>query len=538
MRLRLGFGMMLAMLVGTIAINDVVGTRNREATNRQLAVSREKLELTNVLKAAQLEAVVAIRTIGLQSDVGAMNREEAKLHAQQAKVADARKQLLALGASDGARQIFARLDQIEANLKKPTSDAIQAALSFNQDTAGQIIASRVDPLYQQELAELNKLVALNKTEAQQDVDEGEASARRLKYILIGIGVATAVFGWLLARLITHSITSPINFAVSVAQRVAEGDLSSQIEVRGADETADLLRALADMNRNLVKVVHEVRTGTDTIASAAVQIASGNQDLASRTEEHAGSLQSAVAAVEELTGTVHQNTASAGKANQLAESASSVALKGGEVVAQVVDTMGSINTSANKIVDIIGVIDGIAFQTNILALNAAVEAARAGEQGRGFAVVASEVRNLAQRSASAAKEIKSLIEDSVQKIENGHRLVAQAGTTMNDIVVSVQKVTDIMAEITSASESQSHDIDRLNETIASIDDGTRQNATLVEEAAASASSLSEMATSLDHVVSIFKLGDEARTPALRVVEGGAARPAAVRPAAVQRRLTGS
>ncbi|MGZ3181626.1 MAG: methyl-accepting chemotaxis protein [Telluria sp.] len=537
MRLRLGFGLLLAMLVGIIVINDVVSARNREQMNRQLAVSREKVELTNILKGSQLEGVVAIRSIGLQSNVAAMNKEEAKIKAQAAIFADARKKLEALGVSDAGRKIFTRFDELQDALKGPTGEAITASLGFNQEVASQIIASRVDPLYLQVLAELNKLVALHKAEAQDVVDQAETSARQLKYILIGIGAVAVALGVVLAGVITSSITGPLEFAVGVARRVAEGDLSSHIEVRSEDETGQLMAALAEMNRNLVKVVHEVRTGTDTIASASAQIASGNEDLASRTEEHAGGLQGAVAAMEELTGTVHENTANAGNANQLAVSASQVALKGGDVVAQAVETMGAINSSAHKIVDIIGVIEGIAFQTNILALNAAVEAARAGEQGRGFAVVATEVRSLAQRSAGAAKEIKELIEDSVHKIEVGNKLVTQAGATMHDIVNSVQRVTEIMAEITDASAAQSHDIDRLNQTISSIDDGTRQNATLVEEAAASAQSLAEMAANLERTVSIFKL---AEAPSLRVVAGGAAPRAPARPvrADTRQRLTGS
>jgi methyl-accepting chemotaxis protein len=273
-----------------------------------------------------------------------------------------------------------------------------------------------------------------------------------------------------------------------------------------------------MNSSLVKIVGDVRTGTDSMASASSQIASGNLDLSSRTEEQASSLEETASSMEEMTSTVKQNADNARQANQLAASASEVALRGGSVVAQVVDTMSSINESSKKIVDIIGVIDGIAFQTNILALNAAVEAARAGEQGRGFAVVASEVRNLAQRSAAAAKEIKGLIGDSVEKVDLGARLVEQAGTTMDEIVDSVKRVTDIMSEITCASQEQTSGIEQINQAISQMDQVTQQNAALVEEAAAAAESLQEQAGALAQVVSVFKL-DVTGLPATSMQKNG-------------------
>ncbi|MCY1169559.1 Methyl-accepting chemotaxis protein (MCP) signaling domain protein [compost metagenome] len=313
-------------------------------------------------------------------------------------------------------------------------------------------------------------------------------------------------------MIARSITGPIRAAVKVAQTVAAGDLSSRIEVSSKDETGQLMQALKAMNDSLSKVVGEVHHGTDTIATASSQIASGNQDLSSRTEEQASSLEETAASMEELTSTVKQNADNAWQANQLAVSASSVAVRGGSVVAEVVDTMGAINASSRKIVDIIGVIDGIAFQTNILALNAAVEAARAGEQGRGFAVVAAEVRNLAQRSAAAAKEIKTLIGDSVDKVEEGSKQVAEAGKTMDEIVDSVKRVTDIMAEITAASQEQTSGIEQINQAITQMDQVTQQNAALVEEAAAAAASLQEQASGLSQVVSVFRLGGGERRSA--------------------------
>jgi methyl-accepting chemotaxis protein len=290
----------------------------------------------------------------------------------------------------------------------------------------------------------------------------------------------------------------------VARRVAGGDLTAHIVVQSQDETGQLMQALKDMNVSLQNLVGQVRSGTDTIATASSQIAAGNQDLSSRTEEQASSLEETASSMEELTSTVKQNADNARQANTMAQTSSSIATEGGKVVSEVVGTMASINESSRKIVDIIAVIDGIAFQTNILALNAAVEAARAGEQGRGFAVVATEVRNLAQRSAAAAKDIKVLIGDSVEKVEAGSKLVDQAGRTMDDIVASITRVTDIMSEITAASSEQSAGIEQVNQAIAQMDQVTQQNAALVEEAAAAAESMQEQAASLSEVVSIFKL----------------------------------
>ncbi len=312
--------------------------------------------------------------------------------------------------------------------------------------------------------------------------------------VIALGIALAIFiGFLLIR----AIINPLNEAIAVANAVASGDLTSRIDANSTNETGRLLQALKTMNDNLVDLVSKVRAGTDQIATASGEIASGNTDLSQRTEEQASSL-------EELTSTVRQNSDNARQANQLAASASEIAVKGGDVVGQVVQTMSSINESSKKIVDIISVIDGIAFQTNILALNAAVEAARAGEQGRGFAVVATEVRTLAQRSAAAAKEIKELISDSVAKVEDGTRLVDEAGTTMDEIVTAVKRVTDIMSEISAASHEQSSGIEQVNQAVTQMDEVTQQNAALVEQAAAAAESMSDQAQALTQAVSVFKL----------------------------------
>ena len=335
-----------------------------------------------------------------------------------------------------------------------------------------------------------------------------------------IGILAVVIGSILAAIITRGLLKQLGGepkdATDIASRIAEGDLTVDVIVKQND-THSLMFAMKTMRDNLSNIVEEVRSGTDTITTASAEIASGNMDLSSRTEQQAGSLEETPSSMEELTSTVRQNADNARQANQLAASASSVAVKGGDVVSQVVDTMGSIDESAKKIVDIIGVIDSIAFQTNILALNAAVEAARAGEQGRGFAVVASEVRNLAQRSASAAKEIKVLIDDSVDKVTVGSRLVNQAGQTMSEVVDSVQRVTAIIGEIAAASNEQSAGIEQVNQAIGQMDQVTQQNAALVEEAAAAAGSLQDQAENLTKVVEIFKTSTKRATSHQSVAE---------------------
>ena len=357
------------------------------------------------------------------------------------------------------------------------------------------------------------------SDANASIDAISVSVQRTLAVLGCAAVALgALFGWLLTR----SITRPLAVAVGLAQQVAAGDLTAEISVASRCEVGALTAALKAMTDNLRDTVSAVRAGTETIVTASQEIAAGNLDLSSRTEQQASSLEETASSMEELTGTVRQNADNARQANVLAMNASQIASHGGEVVSQVVATMASINESSKKIGDIIAVIDGIAFQTNILALNAAVEAARAGEQGRGFAVVASEVRNLAQRSAAAAKEIRGLITDSVAKVDAGGRLVDDAGATMQEIVQGITRVTDIMSEIASASAEQTVGIEQVNEAITQMDSVTQQNAALVEEAAAAATSLQEQAGALEQLVSVFKVGT-----------AGTAR--AARPAAASRAL---
>ena len=357
----------------------------------------------------------------------------------------------------------------------------------------------------------------NESLATRGAADGAATAASARWISSGLALAVmalvAGIGLLLARRIATSLAS----AIGVARTIAGGDLSVQVGATSNDEVGQLMSALADMSASLVRIVAEVRSGTDTISTASSEIAAGNLDLSARTEQQAGSLEETASAMEELTATVRQNADNARQAQQMAVSASDKAQRGGQVMGDVIRTMEAIDGASNKIADIIGVIDGIAFQTNILALNAAVEAARAGEQGRGFAVVATEVRNLAHRSAAAAREIKVLISDSVQQVQQGGKLVRQAGANMTDVVDTVRSVTDIVSEISAASVEQSTGIEEINRAITQMDEVTQQNAALVEEAAAASQSLQEQAANLAGVVGTFKLahgqaGAAPRTPA--------------------------
>ena len=373
-------------------------------------------------------------------------------------------------------------------------------------TASRVGADRLDAL-------LGELTHLKETRAKQAAAATANLYHGSRAIMLGLIAAALLLGVAIGALITRGLLKQLGgepkYAAELAAGITAGDLSTPV-VTKTNDTSSMLFAMKEMRDSLVNIVGQVRSGTETIATASAQIAAGNQDLSARTEQQASSLEETAASMEELTSTVKQNAGNAQQANQLAQSASAIAVKGGTVVAQVVDTMTAINDSSKKIVDIIGVIDGIAFQTNILALNAAVEAARAGEQGRGFAVVAAEVRNLAHRSAAAAKEIKGLIAVSVENVDKGARLVNEAGATMEQIVGSVKRVTDIIGEISNASDEQSRGIEQMNEAISQMDQVTQQNAALVEQAAAAAESMQEQAGSLSEVVSIFRLQAEQGT----------------------------
>lgn len=407
---------------------------------------------------------------------------------------------------------------------KDAHERINALFSQGQKPAGQaVMNSDSTPAYRTLQDQINELTVINVKGAEVSDAQANQIYDDARVAIIGLVIACIGLAMMLSWWIARLVARPLGQAVVVAQQVAEGDLTADIPHGGRDETGQLMVALKQMNDRLLSIVQEVRTGTDTIATASAEIATGNMDLSSRTEQQAGALEETASAMEELTSTVRQNSDNARQANQLAVTASNIAQSGGAVVAKVVDTMGAINVSSRRIVDIIAVIDGIAFQTNILALNAAVEAARAGEQGRGFAVVASEVRSLAQRSAAAAHEIKGLIEDSVAKVDMGTKLVGEAGQTMGEVVASVKRVSDIVAEITAAGAEQSQGIEQINNAVVQMDENTQQNAALVEQAAAAAKSLQEQAAGLSQTVSIFRLSAALTvTKVIKVTQGSPSR----------------
>ncbi|MGE8397196.1 MAG: methyl-accepting chemotaxis protein [Comamonas sp.] len=372
------------------------------------------------------------------------------------------------------------------------------------DKARELLGGRSLELFNASSKTLAAIIAIKNQQSAAEVATAERVYNTALIVLAVSGALAVLIAIAAAIWIIRSIQRPLRSAVDVADKVSEGDLTGEIQVHSKDELGMLLAALQRMQASLVQTVQTVRTGAEGVASASSQIAMGNTDLSSRTEEQASALEQTAASMEQLGSTVRQNADNARQANQLALSASTVAMQGGEVVGQVVDTMRGINESSRKISDIIGVIDSIAFQTNILALNAAVEAARAGEQGRGFAVVAGEVRSLAQRSAEAAKEIKSLISDSVERVELGSQLVDKAGTTMTEVVTSIRRVTDIVGEISAASSEQSQGVAQVGEAVTQMDQTTQQNAALVEESAAAADSLRKQAQDLVDAVSVFRL----------------------------------
>jgi len=391
----------------------------------------------------------------------------------------------------------------------PIQAKIVSLAATNQTAAIEVVSKEETPVWRSIRVRLQdyikaKSAAVENTKAEMAAFSQRMLATALVLMLVAMTVGAGIVFWLIRHIMQQLGGEPV-YAAEVARAISAGDFSREITVARGDSSS-LLFTMNAMRENLTVTIGDIRQSTETIAVASRQIASGNADLSSRTESQASSLEETASSMEELTSTVKQNAENARQANQLVVSASDVAVKGGKVVGQVVNTMASIKDSSRKISDIISVIDGIAFQTNILALNAAVEAARAGEQGRGFAVVAAEVRNLAQRSAGAAKEIKSLIEDSVDKVDVGGKLVDEAGKTMDEIVNSVKRVTDIMSEIAAASQEQSSGIEQVNQAVGQMDEATQQNAALVEEAAAAAESLQDQAAKLAQAVSIFKLGE--------------------------------
>ena len=506
-RLSIGFVLILAMtvLIATVGVwrlNEVA-----TSTRAMMAEPLTKERLITDWYGLNFASIRRTAAIVKSSDpaLGPYFKEDSAASVK--KAAELLKQIEPLVAGDKEKALFAKILEQRKVYSASRDGAVKAKADGDVEGAAKILDSAFTPAAKVYQDLLQELVTMQRESIDATAKQIDASAVHDTTVISLLTVFAVAFGVLCSWLLTTGITRPLRQALALAETVAAGDLTQTVATTAKDETGALLTALGNMNNNLVGIVSQVRSGTDSIATASSEIAAGNLDLSSRTEQQAGSLEETASSMEELTSTVKQNADNARQANQLAITAAGIASRGGSVVAEVVATMGSINESSRKIVDIISVIDGIAFQTNILALNAAVEAARAGEQGRGFAVVAGEVRNLAQRSAAAAKEIKGLIDDSVSKVGAGAKLVDQAGATMDEVVSSVKRVTDIIGEISSASQEQTHGIGQVNQAITQMDQVTQQNAALVEEAAAAAGSLQEQAHGLAQVVSVFKLREQ-------------------------------
>jgi len=529
-RLAIGFGLLVALLLLGQVMGLTLMSRISDSTETLAERRVPNINASTGILVDVNEAAVALRNMILNSDPADRQAQLDALAGTRRDTQEGLAQLRQRLTSASSIAILERMTAANDRYVQGQEELLKRISANDIEGATAYLNATMRPLLRDVKAAVTEQVDLQQKQAQeaaQAAREADASARRMVALLSLVSLVIAVLvGWW----ITRSITRPLARALEVADTVAAGDLTSRIVVDSRDETGLLLQALKTMNDNLARTVTTVRTGTDTIGTASAEVAAGNMDLSARTEQQASSLEETASSMEELTSTVKQNADNARQANTLAEAASQVAERGGRVIGEVVGTMDQINTSAGKIADIIGVIDGIAFQTNILALNAAVEAARAGEQGRGFAVVATEVRNLAQRSAAAAKEIKTLIGDSTQAVNAGSKLVGEAGATMHEIVESVRRVTDIMGEITSASAEQTAGIEQINEAVAQMDQVTQQNAALVEEAAAASASMQEQAAMLAEAVSIFRLDAHTATqPAAAPRRASLAAPAAVAPA---------
>jgi len=524
-RLAAGFGVVLLLTVIATGYALLHARSTAEATRAMMDRPLAKERIVSDWYVLIYSAIARTAMIARSSD-GTLSTTFADVIADSTKRGTALlKTIDELIETDQERTIYKTAIELRNKYQAGKTHVMDARKAGDADKAELLYKSEFEPAAQAYQDKVKELLALQRKSIDNTAAAIDAANDRSTNMMIALGVALLAFGVWAAWVISRSITKPLNDAVGVAATVAKGDLTTRFDDETTrDEIGELMTALKGMNDALRRVVSEVQTGTSAIAGASQEIAEGNLDLSARTEEQASSLEETASSMEELTSTVRQNADNALQANQLAQAASDVAARGGDIVGQVVETMGSIDASSRKIVDIIGTIDGIAFQTNILALNAAVEAARAGEQGRGFAVVASEVRNLAQRSAAAAKEIKELIGNSVDQVNAGTSLVQQAGTTMDEVVASVRRVTDIMGEITSASREQSVGIDQVNEAIGQMDTVTQQNAALVEEAAAAAASMQEQAARLAEVAAMFKLGEAGFAPAAAPIAARVTRPA--------------
>ncbi len=505
-------GIRLALGIGTITLSaaTIVGVSiasNAHTRALSLAATTQtslRQQTANDMRQALMSAAVAVRNMGLSATVEGVQAAEGTARKQRTAYLEAMKRLEEQGLSEEEKALLAKLQAIDLRMAKDFKDAVELASQFNSEQAAKIITMKIDPASTDAVGALAEFIGLQQRNALAVQAAVDAREQRIQLALalaalLSMGVA-AWLGWRLSR----SIVQPLGDAMTVAGSVASGDLSSHIAVNGDDETGRLMSSLKQMNDQLATMVGSVRESTQSIAAASSEIAKGNQDLSSRTEHTAASLQQASSSLHEMAAMVRESAESARLAHELSSTAAAVASRGGEVVSRVVGTMQEIDAGSRRIADITGVIDGIAFQTNILALNAAVEAARAGEQGRGFAVVASEVRSLAQRSAQAAREIKGLIGASVEKVESGGQLAADAGRTMQELVDSVQRVNTIIAEITAAAARQSDGIGLVSATVSQVDQTTQQNAALVEQSAAAADSMKDQAERLAGLMDRFRL----------------------------------
>jgi methyl-accepting chemotaxis protein len=519
----------IAIVVALVAVVGVAGYRSAQAQARSDALTKEmSARVEAALRWAGLTETNAARTQALivGSDPAVEAEFKEVIPATSAQISEVQKSLEAMPLSESDKAQMGKIAAARKTMTDLRAQALRLKADGKHDDAVALVKQSYNPAVAAYLQTLRDFVQMQRQAAQ--ASQQEMAASRMLTVKLAAGAVLLLLVGIVvgAYVLIGSIERPLAQANELAARIAGGDLSARENVVRADEFGDLLRSLYAMCEALSRMVHQVRQSTDSIAIASAEIATGNQDLSARTEQTSSSLQETAAAMEQFTSTLQQSAGSAQQASSLAAGASDVARRGGDVVAQVVSTMEDIHNSSRKIADIIGVIDGIAFQTNILALNAAVEAARAGEQGRGFAVVAGEVRSLAQRSAEAAKEIKQLIGASVERVESGAQLVQGAGSTMQEVVQAVQRVTDMIGEITAASTEQSAGVAQVNQAVGQLDQMTQQNAALVEESAAAAQSLHEQAEQLAQAVAAFKVAGGAAAPQAAPVARKA--PAASRP----------
>jgi methyl-accepting chemotaxis protein len=512
LRLAIAFSILIILLIGTAGIGAWKLAELNQLTNN-LATVDARIERTvgawfAETKSNSVRAVV----LTLSDDAEIKRVMTPQLEAASKRISELQKEVEGLVDSPEAKGLFDEVSVARKKYLDLRKTILETKKAGQLEEATALMNTTMLPAVDAYVGSIKHLVDHYAAEGEKGAAAAHASSSAGRKAFVAVSLAGLLIAIILSWLITVSITSPIGEGVAAAQRVAEGDLSVGILANGRDETARLLRALSEMTHKLRTLVGEVASGAHTVADTSAQIAQGNLDLSQRTEEQASTLEETASSLEELTSTVQQNAHNARQASQLAMGATEVARKGGQVVSEVVSTMTGISESSRKIADIISVIDGIAFQTNILALNAAVEAARAGEQGRGFAVVAAEVRSLAQRSAVAAKEIKVLIGDSVNKVDAGTKLVDAAGRTMEEIVASVRQVSELIAEIAAASQEQSAGIEQVNTAVTQMDQVVQQNASLVEEATAATESMKEQAGTLLEIVSRFNLGAQQQSPA--------------------------